>query len=104
MITYNFVCPQCKYQDVQEIATEVTLSSDFTTVTINDNNDIFLDYQGDETDDGVINRYECANCRYVLVTKENQCVNSYEKLKKWMEEYGVVNLSNDYLSDNENLN
>ncbi len=103
MITYNFICPDCSNNVLAEILTDVVLSSTAIDIHI-DEDGVELDYIGDETDGGTINRYQCDHCGHVLKTESDQIINSFDDLKEWLEEHGTVQLDNDYLNEDNMLN
>jgi len=103
MVTYNFICPDCNNNVLAEILTDVVMTSIIVDIHIKDDQ-VEPDYQEGETDGGIVERYQCDHCGFVLKTESDQTVDSLDDLKNWLEEHGVVQLDNDYLSDNESLN
>lgn len=62
MTQFRFTCPKCDEHELVEIMLDVTVSSIVTVI-----DDIEpLEYGDQVNEDGVVSRYQCGRCGYVV--------------------------------------
>lgn len=85
-VEYIFKCPKCGKNVLEEVMTNVTQSSSITTL-IDEKGNLYLDYDAVSNDGGEIDRYQCADCGYVLTDKYGNTVKDTDSLMKWLKEH-----------------
>lgn len=93
MISYKFKCPSCKHTIVEELVGNVLQVSNIIRVVADDSETEVEEivYGKSETEDGVVIRYQCRKCGWVirLPEAEGAIVKTQEKLLEWMKQHGT---------------
>jgi DNA-directed RNA polymerase subunit RPC12/RpoP len=69
----QFTCPDCHSHILEEISTNVTVASQIINIS-----EDCLDYGEQTNEDGELERYQCANCGYILP------VFTHQELIEWI--------------------
>ena len=91
IISDYFVCPDCKYNVVTEIQTNMCVTSVMTDLH-DINSFVEAEYSGDVAwDGGVVDRYQCYKCGYIIRHPDYQPIGdpvaTLEGLLKWLEQH-----------------
>ena len=86
--TKDFTCPKCKGHRLEEVMSDVTLTS--TILNVGPGGDV--EYGPKSEEDGEVDHYQCQNCNLVIVnSKTKSIVRHSDQLYEWLQE----NKSND---------
>ena len=76
-MNYNFKCKRCGNNTIEEILTDVTVSSVITAIHLIDNGDgdedyidFEMEYGDTENNGGDVSRYQCCECGKVISKKD----------------------------------
>ena len=77
---FHLRCPKCNNTEMEEVMTEVTVTSPFKTVTFHVDEDfVEPNYGAAENAGGRVQRYQCANCGHVVAR-------SIEEFRTWVKQ------------------
>jgi rubredoxin len=84
MLTVKFKCPVCGESVVEEIMGDVWQSAPIQAI----DEEVFECEYGPEveTNGGVVDRYQCAHCGYVLKGIDDEPLDNADSLFSWLEE------------------
>lgn len=75
----QFVCPCCKHLRLEEILVNVNVASVIGEVF----RDGYAEYEEQTNSGGVIDRFQCVNCGYVITDNGNR-IDDYDDLIDWL--------------------
>ena len=65
--TFKFKCPKCGREILEEVITGIVLSTPLSKIAMTDDcPDPEYDYSKEESHDGIVDRYQCKNCGFVI--------------------------------------
>lgn len=91
-VSAHFECPDCKQDLLEEIMVGVQLCTALTDMHKLENETVEVEYNQFELDgvqwsDGVVDRYQCANCGRVIRNEEGDIITDPEDLFEWLIEH-----------------
>ena len=76
----KFTCPKCNHNLLEIIETDAIVSSNI--VNIREDGD--FDYQNLTVDDSVVDRFQCAECGYVLKDENGEKITDNIDVVEWI--------------------
>lgn len=91
-VSQHFECPDCKQDLLEEIMVGVQLCTALTDMHSLKNGNVEVEYnqfelEGVQWSDGVVDRYQCANCGWPIQDENNDNITTPEELFEWLKQH-----------------
>ena len=86
MSPITFTCPDCGMDEIEEVMVDVVVSSIITNIHEEEE----CEYANAENFGGVVDRYQCSTCGYVIKIDEKP-INDLIALYDWLKEHAGGN-------------